>query len=164
MALTGKLRAGDVHEVSTVKQHVLGTIARTVDGRKYRYAKNGAAQLAAGATVEGSKQGAYSSTASRKLTVGDVSVPTAGTVTATNAPKYEDGILTINHAKYLVSGVANDGTITLQDAIDVPASSGVSTSLAVNPYCGVVAGSGTVIGTAEVVVPAHAYFWAFVSA
>lgn len=165
MALSSnKLTACDVHEVTNVKQAVLGTIAHTADGRKYRYAKNGGAQLAAGATVEAATQTAYASTASKKLAIGDALVPTAGTVTAANAPKYEDGTLTINNAKYLASGVTQNGVISLQDAIDVPAASGATTSLAINPYCGVVAGSTKVIGTAEVVVPANAYFWAFVSA
>lgn len=164
MALTGKLRASDVHEVTTQKQAVIGTTARTADGRLYRYAKNGGAQLAAGATVVAATQAAYTSTASKKLVVGDVTVPTAGTVPAANAPKYEDGVLTINNAKYLVNGVAQNGVISLQDAIDVPANSGATTSLAVNPFCGVTAGGTSPIGTAEVVVPANAYFWAFVSA
>lgn len=164
MALTSNtIHASDVHDVTTDKQAVLGTTARTADGRLYRYAKNGAIALAAGATVVGSKQTAYASTASRKLTVGDIYVPTAGTVTAANAPQFEDGILTINHAKYLATGVVQDGTISLQDQIDVPAASGATTSLAANPYCGVTAGTQSPIGTAEVAVPANAYFWAFVS-
>lgn len=165
MALTSNtIHASDVHDVTTDKQAVLGTTARTADGRLYRYAKNGATALAAGATVVGSKQAAYSSTSSNKLTVGDIYVPTAGIVTASDAPKFEDGILTVNHAKYLATGVVQDGTISLQDQIDVPAAKGVTTSLAPNPYCGVTAGAQSPIGTAEVAVPANAYFWAFVSA
>lgn len=165
MALTSNtIHASDVHDVTTGKQAVLGTTARTADGRLYRYAKNGATALAAGATVVGSKQAAYTSTASRKLTVGDIYVPTSGTVPASNVTAFEDGILTINSAKYLATGVVQDGTISLQDQIDVPAASGATTSLAANPYCGVIAGAQSPIGTAEVAVPANAYFWAFVSA
>lgn len=164
MALTqNTLRASDIHEVTTNKQGVLGAIGRTADGRVYRYAKNGATALTAGATVAASATTAFASTASAAVKPGATTVPTAGTVTAANAHKYEDGILTVNGAKYLARGVTQNGVISLQDAVDVAMASGATTSLAANQYCGVVASSTNVIGTAEVAVPADSYFWAFVS-
>lgn len=159
------LTASDIHDVTTVKQGVLGSIATTADGRKYRYAKNGAVALAAGAEVEKSATTAYTSTTSGACKVADGVVPTAGTVSGANAPKYEDGILTIASAKYLATGVAQDGTISLTEKLDRAVASGVATSLAASQYCGVVVKSaGAAIGVAEVAVPANAYFWAFVSA
>lgn len=156
------LTASDLHEVSTVKQHVLGTIAHTKDGRKYRYAKNGAVALAANATVEKSATAAATSTVDGALAVAATLVVVDDAVSAGNAPKYEDGILTVAGAKYLANGV-NGKTISLNDRVGVKIADGAATSLAANQYCGVVAGSTTVIGTAEVAVPANAYFWAFVS-
>lgn len=165
MALAGfkQLNAADVHDVTTEKQGVLGAVARTADGRLYRYAKNGAVALTAGATVTKSATTAYASTASGAVKPGSVIVPTAGTVSAGNTPLYEDGILTVAGAQYLASGVTQNGAISLQDGTDVQIASGAATSLAANQYCGTVASGTNVIGTAEVAVPAGAYFWAFVS-
>lgn len=156
------LTATDIHEVTTEKNGVLGQIATTADGRKYRYAKNGGTALAAGATVEKSATAAVATTASRahKTAEGVLNIATA--VSAANAPKYEDGIVTVANAKYLVNGV-NGQVVSLKDRLDKPVASGATASLAANQYAGVVAGSTTVIGTAEVAVPANAYFWAFIS-
>ena len=45
------LTANDIHDVTTEKNGILGQTAITADGRKYRYAKNGATALAAGAIL-----------------------------------------------------------------------------------------------------------------
>lgn len=162
---TGRLTltASEVHEVSTVKQHVLGAVAETRDGRVYRYAKNGAAALAAGANVIAPTQAAYTSTVEGSNKVADTIVRTAGTVSAANAPKYEDGLLTVKGARHLATGVAQDGTISLQDKLSVPLANGDATSLAVNQFAGVTASDTNPIAAATVAVPANAYFWAFVS-
>lgn len=164
MANIHTLTSTDIHDVTTEKNGVLGKTAVTADGRKYRYAKNGATALVAGATVTKSTTVDYTSTANAARKVADGIVTTAGTVTAANAPKYEDGTLTIASAKYLAGGVAQDGTISLIDKLDRPVAASTATSLAANQFCGVVAGASNVIGTAEVAVPANAYFWAFISA
>lgn len=165
MAHTGPLTltGTDVHEVTTDKQHVLGAKAETRDGRTYRYAKNGAVALAAGATVIAPTQAAYASTAAGAFKVAATVIRTAGTVTAQNAPKYEDGLLTVKSAKHLVTGVEKDGTISLQDKLSVSLANGDATSLAVNQFAGVTASETNPIATAEVAVPANAYFWAFTS-
>lgn len=164
MAQAGSLTltASDVHDVTTEKGHVLGAIAQTKDGRMYRYAKNGAVALTAGATVIAPTQTAYTSTTSNKEIVGAQVVETVGTVTEANAPKYEDGLLTVNSAKFLVNGVAKDGAISLLDKLDVPVAKSAATSLAVNKFCGMTASGTSPIASAEVAVPAGAYFWAAV--
>lgn len=166
MAFTGPLilEAQDLHEVTTNKQHTLGASAHTMDGRRYRYAKNGAVALTAGATVIPSAQAAYTSTAKGAQPVAASQVYTNGTVSGSNAPLYEDGILTVNGAKYLANGVATDGTIALLDRLDRPVANTTATSLAVNQFCGVTASATNPIATAETAVPANAYFWAYVSA
>ena len=166
MALSGPLvlEAQDLHEVTTTKGHVLGSVAVTRDGRQYRYAKNGAVALTAGATVIAPTQAAYASTAKGAHKVAASQIATNGTVTAANAPKYEDGILTVDGAKYLANGVAQDGTIALLDRLDRPVANTTATSLAVNRFCGVTASATSPIATAETAVPANAYFWAYVSA
>ena len=166
MALSGPLvlEAQDLHEVTTAKGHVLGAVAVTKDGRQYRYAKNGAVALVAGDTVIAPTQAAYTSTAKGAQPVATQQVQTNGTVSGANAPKYEDGILTVGGAKYLASGVALDGTIALIDRLDRPVANTTATSLAVNRFCGVTASATNPIATAETAVPANAYFWAYVAA
>ena len=166
MALSGPLilEAQDLHEVTNTKGHVLGKSAFTKDGRQYRYAKNGAVALAAGDTFIAPTQTAYTSTAKGNQRVAARQVQTNGTVSGANAPKYEDGLLTVGGAKYLASGVALDGTIALVDALDRPVANTTATSLAVNRFCGVTQSATSPIGTAETAVPANAYFWAYVSA
>lgn len=157
------LTATDVHDVTTVKQGVLGQEAHTADGRKYRYAKNGGTALTAGSAIEKSATAAATSTIDGDVPVAGGKVVVDDAVSAANAPKYEDGILTVASAKYLVEGVAGK-TISLAEKASVKMADGAATSLAANQYCGVVVkGTGTEIGTAEVAVPANAYFWAFVS-
>ena len=158
------LTAQDLHEVTTVKGHTLGARVHTADGRLYRYAKNGAVALAAGATVIAPVQAAYASTSVGANKVGDNVVRTAGTVSGANAPKYEDGILTVNNIKYLANGVATDGTISLTEKLNAPVANGATTSLAVNQFAGVTASATNPIATAETAVPANAYFWAYISA
>lgn len=158
------LTASDIHDVTTAKGHVLGSYAQSKDGRKYRYAKNGAAALTAGATVIAPTQAAYVSTAKGVQKVATTQFLTNGTVTGVNAPKYEDSILTVGGAKYLANGVALDGTIALEDRLDVAVPNTTATSLAVNQFAGVTASGTSPIATAEVAVPANAYFWAYISA
>lgn len=165
MAHTGPLTlsATDLHEVTTEKTHVLGATAQTKDGRLYRYAKNGAAALDAGDDIQKSATAAATSTVDGEVPVAGSKVVVDNAVSAANAPKYEDGLLTVAGAQYLVQGVA-EKTISLADKAGVVIADGTATSLAANQYCDVVVHSaGTVHGTAEVDVPAGAYFWAFVS-
>ena len=155
------LSANDIHDVTTIKQEVLGSHAQTKDGRRYRYAKNGAVALAAGATVTNSATAAYTSTAKGVQKVAASQVLTNGTVSGANAPLYEDAVLTVAGAKYLTNGVALDGTIALEDRLDRSIPNTTATSLAANQFCGTLASGTAIIGTAEVAVPAGAYFWAF---
>lgn len=160
MAQVGSLilTASDIHDVTSEKQHVLGAVAQTRDGRLYRYAKNGAAALEAGDKVGPSATTAATSTVDGAVRAAGTFVKVDDAVTSSNAPKYEDGILTVAGARYLVQGV-NGKVISLAERVSTPIADGVATSLAANPFCGVVEDSdGT--GTAEVAVPAGAYFWA----
>lgn len=157
------LSASDIHEVTTVKQGVLGQVAETADGRKYRYAKNGGVALTAGSAIEKSATSAATSTIDGDVPVAGGKVVVDDAVTAQNAPKYEDGILTVASAKYLVEGVAGK-TISLAEKASSKLADGTATSLAANQYCGVVVkDQGAEVGVAEVAVPANAYFWAFTS-
>ena len=156
------LTASQLHDVTTDKQGVLGQVARTADGRIYRYAKNGGTALTAGATVEAGGAPAHSSTTTDDGKVGDGVVNLAA---APNNPDvYEDGVAVIASAQYLVNGATKSGVLSLTDHVDTPFAKGAAVKINQNQFCGVKAGTAKVIGTAEVAVPANAYFWAFVSA
>lgn len=156
------LTASQLHDVTTDKQGVLGQVARTADGRIYRYAKNGGTALTAGATVEAGGAPVHSSTTTDAGKVGDGVV---NLVAGPNNPDiYEDGVAVIASAQYLVNGATKSGVLSLTDHVDTPFAEGAVVKINQNQFCGVKAGATKVIGTAEVAVPANAYFWAFVSA
>ena len=155
------LTSTDVHDVTTDKQGTLGQMAQTADGRVYRYAKNGATALVSGAKVKTGATIAVALTTKEALQVADSLVPTVETVPDPDA--FEDGLFTVNRAKYLAGGVTKDGTVSLVDKLDAPVAKGATTKLEANKFCGVVVTTGKdEIGVAEVAVPANAYFWAFV--
>lgn len=156
------LTATQLHEVTTDKQGVLGQIARTADGRIYRYAKNGGTALAAGATVEAGAAPAHSSTIKDGTKVGDGMLTLAAG--PSNPDVYEDGIALVDKAQYLVDGLTKSGVVSLSDHLDAPFAKDTTVKINQNQFCGVKVGNTKVIGTAEVAVPANAYFWAFVSA
>ncbi len=158
---TTQLTATDVHDVTTEKNGVLGMRAVTADGRVYRYAKNGTTALAAGATVEAPATSEFSTSTRDALQVADSTIHIASSVGSLGAA-YENAVVNINDALYLANGVSGQ-YVSLADRIDRPVADSDPVVITANQYCGVVAGSGDVIGTAEVAVPAGAYFWAFVS-
>ena len=156
------LTASQLHDVTTDKQGVLGQVARTADGRIYRYAKNGNTALAAGATVDAGGAPVHSSTTTDAGKVGDGVVNLAAG--PNNPDVYEDGVAVIASAQYLVNDATKSGVLSLADHVDTPFAKGAAVKINQNQFCGVKAGTAKVIGTAEVAVPANAYFWAFVSA
>jgi len=75
-----------------------------------------------------------------------------------------EAIALVDKAQYLVDGLTKSGVVSLSDHLDAPFAKGTAVKINQNQFCDVKAGATKVIGTAEVAVPANAYFWAFVSA
>ena len=159
------LTSTDIHDVTTDKHGTLGQIAMTSDGRKYRYAKNGATALAAGVGIKKGTVADVTGTTKAAYKPADRLVDAGATVSAANAPKYEDGIAEINKAKYLVGGVSTSGVVSLVEALDAPVAKGAAVKVSANQFSDVVvvANANEAIATTEVAVPANAYFWALVS-
>lgn len=93
------LTASNFRETSSAKQHPLGTKARDVFGRVYRYVKAGASNLAAGKLVVNadSDTDGTNKTVARTYAAGATEIIVdAGGAIAANA--FEDGTLTVNDA------------------------------------------------------------------
>lgn len=166
----------DARSVQSTKASAeLGQLAQTADGRQFRYALNGAANLAAGklnvnADVDSNVANKTVAT-SAAIGATSVVVDVAGTVVA-NA--YAGGYMTINDAtgegiSYLVSGNggrtgAGEITVYLQEPLTVAVTVDVSEyTLTANPYASVVISAtdqaDQPVGVANVAVTAAYYCW-----
>lgn len=119
------LSANDIQDVTSTKQQDFGTVARTADGRKFRYGKAGGVALAAGKLVVAADADANVVnkvvTAAAKIGSKQVALTAGGSVTA-NA--YAGGVLQVNDATgegYTYRVVGNTGgtniVVTLGDPI-----------------------------------------------
>lgn len=153
------LTATDIHDVTTEKNGVLGQTAMTADGRVYRYAKAGGA-LAAGDKVAASATAAKSGTASAAYNPGAQMVETNITVSDADVNKYDDSVMTVANAEYLVMGITKNGKISLADKLDVAVTKSAAVKVTANKFNGLTkASTGATIGVVEVAVPSGSYFW-----
>ena len=153
------LTATDIHDVTTEKNGVLGQTAMTADGRVYRYAKAGGV-LAAGDKVAASATTAKNGTANAAYNPGAQIVETSITVSDADVNKYDDSVMTVANAEYLVMGVTKNGKISLADKLDVAVTKSASVKVTANQFNGLTkASSGATIGVVEVAVPSGSYFW-----
>jgi len=165
------LTASDIAEVTTDKLHTLGTEAVTVDGRKFRYAKAGAADLAAGKLAVAADAVAtvvnVAATAVAKVGGREVKL-TAGAAVAANA--YADGILQVNdangegHTYRIVGNTAGTAIIVrLADALHTALALTSEVSLYKNEFDSIVISAvdqaDLAVGVANVVIPASNYGW-----
>ena len=169
--VSGILTASDISEVTTDKLHTLGTEAVTVDGRKFRYAKAGAAALAAGKLAVAADPVAtvVNVAATAVAAVGDRQVRlTAGAAVAANA--YADGILQVNDADgeghtYRIEGnTAGTAVIVrLADPLHTALALTSEVSLYKNEFDSIVISAtdqaDLAVGVANVVIPAGSYGW-----
>ena len=150
--LTGflQLASQDIRKISSTKQHTLGSVGVTRDGRVYRYALAGGSTLAPGklnvaATVDSN---VTNKTVAATVAAGAMQVVIdAGAAIAANA--YADGTLNINDAagegiSYLVRGNSATGgaaelTVDLAEPVTVGLTVDVSeATLTKNPWGDVV--------------------------
>lgn len=94
-----QLSSQDIRTTSASQQEELGAIGMTSDGRVYRYAKAGAANLALG-----------------KLTVNADADANVTNVTVANSPAIGDTLVQVNAGGTIVAGVYNEGYLTVSDA------------------------------------------------
>ena len=163
-----------VLSTSADQKEELGTLRILNDGRKFRYAKNGASALVAGNAVMAPAVvanhvelavAAAAATGSKSVTV-----TLGGTAVTQN--QYAGGFLQINkeagigHQYKILSHPAADAAanvvLTLEDPIVDALTTSSEASLIANPYAAVVVTTGATcipVGVAPCDVAANAYFW-----
>lgn len=163
-------------ESGTVQKHELGALAFSKDGRKFRYAKNGASAMAAGKLYQTSAIAAnHVNLSVAAAAIGATQVTITLGNTAATANQYAGGYLHVNdgtgegHTYQIDSHPAADASatllLTLKDKIKVAlVASGTSEcSLVANPYNGLVIMPTTITGApagwAVFAVPASEYCW-----
>jgi hypothetical protein len=140
-----------VNEVSATKMETLGTLAVTADGRKFRYARGGAADIvAANLLVAANPTAAHVNMAiAAAAAIGDKTVSVTLGAAAATINQYQDGYLIVNDGvgegySYRIAGhAAHAGSGTLKvrlvDPIEVAlTTAGSEVSLVANPYADIV--------------------------
>ena len=164
----------DVGETSPAKREAIGALRITADGRKFRYAKAGAASLPAGSLAMAPAASAqHVNRPAAPAAVGDrvVSVVVGTTAVAENA--YEDGYLQVADSdgqgrQYrILSNTAcpAGGTVicTLAESVRAALTANSRVSLIPSPWCGVAASAteeNLPAGVAVCDVAAGQYFFA----
>lgn len=170
-----QLFANDIRDTSSAALHPVGTLGITSDGRKYRYSKAGASDLAPGklcvaATVVANH---VNMAVAAAAAVGDKEVTVTLGATEATANQYAGGYLVINDAagegiSYLISGhPAADAsaslTIKLQEEVQVALTTSSEATLCKNPYDGAVISvtdqADMAIGIPNVTIPDTEYGW-----
>lgn len=152
MSSTGfiNIYSRDVRSTSTTKEQDLGTLGQTPDGRLYRYARAGAADLAPGKLCVAATQVADNENiaVAAAAAVGAKQVSVTLGSTAVTADQYEDGFLVVNDAAgegiaYRIrANEAGDAaatiTVFLDEEVQVALTTSSEVSLVLNPYADVV--------------------------
>lgn len=170
-----QLAATDARDISSEKEHALGTLAQAGDGSLYRYAQAGATALAAGKLTVAATQAANHENiaVAAAAAVGATEVTVTLGATAVIANQYADGYLVINDAagegiQYRISShPAADASaslvVTLVDPIEVALTTSSEATLLLNPWGSVVISAADqadfATGWPEVAVTAEYYFW-----
>lgn len=162
---------------SATKQFPLGTKATTKDGRMFRYAQAGAADLVVGNVLQAPAQIANHQQLTPAATaVGATSIVAALGATAATLNQYAEGLAIIDTTPglgyaYPISGhaaVLSSGNITLALFSDSPVQVALTTSsrvsLQANPYAGVIQTpvttlTGAAVGVAVYPITASQYGW-----
>jgi hypothetical protein len=170
---TSAFRQG-IREVSATAKEELGTLRVLQDGRKFRYAKAGAAALAVGkATVAAAIAAAHADAVIAAANTSGTQVTltvTAGTAIAENAlaggyMMVNDGILEGNCFRIdSNTAMASDGTAITLGLVDpvVGYTGATEVTLCHNPFSGLIISAtpeAMPTGIAPVTVPAGYYFW-----
>ena len=175
----------DIYNESATKKCMLGTVIQLNDGRKYAYAKAGAAGLAVGKLMQSAitaadhvKDMVVAANAAIGATSISVTVTSGGT--AVTKDQFKDGFLFVNDAtgegqcrrikSNTAAAAAAATTITLYNDEPLTVALVASTSevgLVVNPYNGVLVSpttlTGLPIGVTPIAVTANYYFWLQIS-
>lgn len=168
----------DVRATSSSKNHILGSVAYTADGRRFAYGQAGAVAITAGQltqipAVVANHQALVTAAAS----VGAVKVTVTLGGTAATADQYKDGYLIIRDTSTTGAGqafpvVGNSAQTSTTGTVDVYIGEGVAealttasvSNLELSPYGGVLVSTTAdtterVVGVSQVDVPISYYAW-----
>ena len=165
-----------IWDVSATRKEVLGALRITKDGRKFRYARAGAAALTVGLMGQAAASVAHHIECSCAATSAgaDTITVTLG-ATAVTANQYRDGYLNVNkgtgigYCYYIESHPAADASATVEIRlgdrvrVDLAASGTSEVSLLYNPFDLVTVSTTQTllpVGLANVPVPINYYYWA----
>lgn len=170
-----QVAAADLSENSSVQQHQLGLKVVADDGREFRYAKAGAADLVVGNLLQGPAEVAnHQNCAPANTAIGATSVTVTLGNTAVAANYYANGWMAvevtpgIGYLYKIKSHPAASGSatcvFTLEDPIVVALTAANSkVDLIANPYSGVIqnpaSASGSPVGVAQRIITAGYYGW-----
>lgn len=167
----------DFRDISSTKLMPLGTVAETDDGRRFRYALNGAVALAPGKVTVAAAVVAnhINRTVSTSNTVGSTQVGVNVGATAVTANQYADGYLVMNDAagegiNYKIENHTTHAsgsaaiTVNLSDPVKVALTASTSeASLIANPWSAIIIAPGAIahrpVGVPNVDVTASYYCW-----
>lgn len=163
-------------EVTAEQMHQLGTLGTTVDGRRFRYAKAGASNLAVGKLQQAAAEltNHHNMAVQAAVAIGGLAVSVLPGATAGAANLYTDGYMVVNDVTgeghlYRVKGHAaitasTAFTINLIDPLKVALDTTSEVSLVMNPYKNTVVypttSTGPAVGVAPVAVTASYFYWA----
>jgi hypothetical protein len=168
--------AQGLYETSSSQKEVLGMLRIEPDGRKFRYAKAGAADLGAGkiGITVGVTAHHINRPVAAAVAIGDTEVTVTVSTTLVTADMYKDGYLQINDGtgqghNYLIDtnsacASAGDTVVTLKDPVRVAlvASATSQVSLIPNPWMGVTESATSESGPAGIpllAVTTLYYYW-----
>lgn len=171
------LAHNDVYLSTDRPQHRLGTLARTRDGRMFRYCKAGAVALVPGNVIQSPAiVPNHLALTSAAQAVGDKSLTVTPGATLGTENQYAEGWLQIdttpgNGRQYAISGhkafaSATAFTLNLEndDPIDIALTTATRYGLIANPYNGVIqmpvtTATGTFVGIAVSIIPIAGFGW-----
>jgi hypothetical protein len=178
MSFTGTLQLSpqEVNATNVNKLARLGSVGQTADGRKYRYAQNGAVALSAGKTVNAIAKVANhtTQTVQAAAAAGSYSVSVTVGATAMTTEQYTDGYLVVKDvagfgsayriaSHTTVSASGGVVTVSLQEPLVTALTTSSIVSFVASPWSAVVvapaAAAEVVVGVPQLAVPASAYFW-----
>lgn len=172
----GTIAIGQDDFVSTATaKHRIGTRAESDDGRVYRYAKAGAADLVAGNVIQGPAiVTTHLANTPPAVAIGATTFTYTPGATLGTADQYADGILQVdttpgNGYDYTIAGhaafaLSTAFTLNLRDPIQVALTTSSRVGLRANPYNGVIqfpvtTATGPVVGVATYIITAAQYGW-----
>lgn len=153
----------------------VGDIARTADGRFFRYVKCGATATVAGKLYQAPAQDtAHHDMAPTATAIGSTTITVTLGASAVTANQYAGGLAVIDATpgegySYLISGhPAADAsaslTLTLADPVQVALTTSSDVTITPNPYSGIIVTpantlTGAVVGVATYIIDAGEYGW-----